>query len=196
MTVKDVINAVCEVSRTKVTYEEVMGKGRFPNILKVRWAVWYVLRKDFSWTFPRIAKTFDKDRSTVENGYARAQAELIAYPKGPFGNLVETARNASKGIFKAKKWTDKDTLYLCKMWQSTKTAHIARHLGFSEETIRERARRHRLTPKRENERPKQAEDAEFPKVFQIDFAQINQNFLAAYTSAAQRNGWKVWEYAA
>jgi hypothetical protein len=195
MTVHNLVKAACEATRVKVSYDDVMGQSRMPHILKVRWAVWHVLRNDLQWSCPRIGKAFGKDRTTVDNGLMRAKAELIASPDGPFARIVKVVQAESKDMSPVKKWSDKDTLYLCKMWQSTKTAYIARHLGFCEETIRERARRHGLSPKRENERPKQAEEAEFPKVFAIDFGKINATFVAAYEDAAKRNGWRVWEYA-
>lgn len=54
---------------------EVYARDRRPHVVKARYAILWVIRRKFGWSYPSLGKLINRDHSSVMNGMNRYQEE-------------------------------------------------------------------------------------------------------------------------
>lgn len=61
---------------TGVNVAWIFGKTRTRNIIPWRHYSWYRLRVDLNWAYPKIARFFNRDHSTIQHGVKKVEGVL------------------------------------------------------------------------------------------------------------------------
>ena len=89
VTVAHMLEEVCTVCG--VTHEELLGSSRKKKIVRARHIAMYLLRIDFSRSFPMIAQDLCRDHTTIIHGCKKMKAMVTE--DASFGMLVERIRS-------------------------------------------------------------------------------------------------------
>ena len=60
------------------TIPDIMGPRRHRPIADIRFALWWVLHRQYGWSFPRIGREFNRDHSSVVHGVQFVDEMLAA----------------------------------------------------------------------------------------------------------------------